>query len=96
MRLRLGWRPVLPVSAQGPRWLFPDTAPTRRRLAELLAGHSTPTSPFQHPVPSAGRWGQSRGPELAAVYVRPELAVRVRYLGWEAGRLRHAAYRGVA
>jgi hypothetical protein len=22
--------------------------------------------------------------------------VRVRYLGWEAGRLRHAAYRGVA
>ncbi len=71
-------------------------APTRRRLAELLAGHSTPTSPFQHPVPSAGRWGQSRGPEPAAAYVRPELAVRVRYLGWEAGRLRHAAYRGVA
>ncbi len=71
-------------------------APTRRRLAELLAGHSTPTGPFQPPVPSAGRWGQSRGPEPAAVFVRPELAVRVRYLGWEAGRLRHAAYRGVA
>jgi bifunctional non-homologous end joining protein LigD len=69
-------------------------APTRRRLAELLASHATPTSPFQRPVTSAGRWGQ--GPEPAAVFVRPELAVRVRHLGWEAGRLRHAAYRGVA
>jgi bifunctional non-homologous end joining protein LigD len=71
-------------------------APTRRRLAELLAGSATPTSPFQRPVPSAGRWGQGQGAEPAAVFVRPELAVRVRYLGWEAGRLRHAAYRGVA
>ena len=69
-------------------------APTRRRLAELLAGSSTPTSPFQRPVPAGGRWG--RGEEPAAVFVDPKLSVRVRYLGWEAGRLRHAAYRGVA
>jgi bifunctional non-homologous end joining protein LigD len=71
-------------------------APTRRRLAELLAGSSTPVSPFQHPVPSGGRWGPGRGSEPAAVFVNPALAVRVRYLGWEAGRLRHPAYRGVA
>jgi hypothetical protein len=37
-----------------------------------------------------------QGPEPAVVFVNPKLAVRVRYLGWEAGRLRHAAYRGVA
>jgi hypothetical protein len=71
-------------------------APTRRRLAGLLAGSSSPTRPFQRPVPSGGRWGQRPEREPAAVFVRPELAVRVRYLGWEAGRLRHAAYRGVA
>jgi bifunctional non-homologous end joining protein LigD len=69
-------------------------APTRRRLAELLAGSTTPTSPFQRPVPAGGRWGQ--GAEPAVVFVDTRLAVRVRYLGWEAGRLRHAAYRGVA
>jgi bifunctional non-homologous end joining protein LigD len=69
-------------------------APTRRRLAELLAGSTTPTSPFQRPLPAAGRWGQ--GPEPAVVFVTPKLTVRVRHLGWEAGRLRHAAYRGVA
>jgi hypothetical protein len=34
--------------------------------------------------------------EPTAVFVDPKLAVRVRHLGWEAGRLRHAAYRGVA
>jgi bifunctional non-homologous end joining protein LigD len=70
--------------------------PTRRRLAELLAGSISPISPFQRPVTLAGRWVQDKGSEPAAVFVRPELAVRVRYLGWEAGRLRHAAYRGVA
>jgi len=36
-------------------------APTRRRLAELLARSSTPTSPFQRAVPSGGRWGQAQG-----------------------------------
>jgi bifunctional non-homologous end joining protein LigD len=71
-------------------------APTRRRLAELLDGRSTVASPFQRPVPAGGRWGQGQMSEPVAVFVRPELAVRVRYLGWEAGRLRHAAYRGVA
>jgi bifunctional non-homologous end joining protein LigD len=70
-------------------------APTRRRLAELLAGRAAP-SPFLRPVPAGGRWGQGQVAEPAVVFVRPEVAVRVRYLGWEAGRLRHAAFRGVA
>jgi bifunctional non-homologous end joining protein LigD len=70
--------------------------PARRRLAELLAERITPTSPFDTPRLPGGRWGQRQAEEPAPVFVRPELAVRIRYLGWEAGRLRHAAYRGVA
>jgi bifunctional non-homologous end joining protein LigD len=70
-------------------------APTRRRLADLLAGRAAASS-FQRPIPAGGRWGQGQAQEPAVVFVRPEVAVRVRYLGWEAGRLRHAAYRGVA
>jgi bifunctional non-homologous end joining protein LigD len=70
--------------------------PTRRRLAELLAGRVTPVSPFTTDPLPAGRWGQPPAGEPASVWVRPEVTVRVRYLGWEAGRLRHAAYRGVA
>jgi bifunctional non-homologous end joining protein LigD len=70
--------------------------PTRRRLAELLAGRVSPVSPFTTDPLPAGRWGQPRAGEPAPVWVRPEMTVRVRYLGWEAGRLRHAAYRGVA
>jgi hypothetical protein len=30
------------------------------------------------------------------VFVRPRVAVEVTFLGWEAGRLRHAAYAGLA
>ncbi len=70
--------------------------PTRRRLAELLVGRITPASPFTTDPLPPGRWGQPPEREPAAVFVRPDLPVRVRYLGWEAGRLRHAAYRGVA
>jgi bifunctional non-homologous end joining protein LigD len=70
--------------------------PARRRLAELLAERVTPTSPFDTPRLLGGRWGQRPAEEPAPVFVRPELTVRIRYLGWEAGRLRHAAYRGVA
>jgi bifunctional non-homologous end joining protein LigD len=71
-------------------------APTRRRLGELLASRRAEVSPFTiDPLPS-GRWGQPAGREPAVVFVRPEMTVRVRHLGWEAGRLRHAAYRGVA
>jgi hypothetical protein len=29
------------------------------------------------------------------VFVRPELAVEVSFLGWEGGRLRHPAYSGL-
>jgi bifunctional non-homologous end joining protein LigD len=70
-------------------------APTRRRLAGLLAGRSIPTSPFDRPHSPGGRWGQRQAEEPAPVFVRPELAVHVRHLGWEAGRLRHPAYRGI-
>jgi bifunctional non-homologous end joining protein LigD len=70
--------------------------PTRRRLAELLADRTTLVSPFTTGPLPAGRWGPPRAGEPPPVWVRPEVAVRVRYLGWEAGRLRHAAYRGVA
>jgi bifunctional non-homologous end joining protein LigD len=70
--------------------------PARRRLATLLAGRTTPVSPFQDPRIPDGRWGQHQPSQAAPVFVRPELVVRVRYRGWEAGRLRHAAYRGVA
>jgi bifunctional non-homologous end joining protein LigD len=68
----------------------------RRRLAELLAEQTTPTSPFQTPRLAGGRWGQRQAPEPALVFVRPQLAVQVRFLGWEAGRLRHPTYRGLA
>jgi bifunctional non-homologous end joining protein LigD len=70
--------------------------PARRRLAELLAERTTPTSPFETPRLAGGRWGQRQALEPALVFVRPELAVQIRFLGWEAGRLRHPAYRGVA
>ena len=49
-----------------------------------------------HDHQGGGRWGQRQALEPALVFVRPELAVQVRFLGWEAGRLRHPAYRGVA
>jgi hypothetical protein len=29
------------------------------------------------------------------VFVRPKVAVEVTFLGWEGGRLRHAAYSGL-
>jgi ATP-dependent DNA ligase len=66
-------------------------APTCRRLAELLAGR-TAASPFQRPVPAGDRWGQGQAAEPAVVFVRPEVAVRVRYLGWEAVRQLDATY----
>jgi bifunctional non-homologous end joining protein LigD len=44
------------------------------------------------PVPRGpgGRWRRAGGEEPPPVFVRPELTVEVTFLGWEAGRLRHA------
>jgi ATP-dependent DNA ligase len=69
----------------------------RRRLGELLRPLVTETSPFVEP-PAAllgGRWARPGPDDPAPVFVRPRVAVEVTFLGWEAGRLRHAAYSGL-
>jgi bifunctional non-homologous end joining protein LigD len=64
----------------------------RRRLAERLAAMRVEASPFvEDPAALAGgRWRRAGGEEPPPVFVRPELTVEVTFLGWEAGRLRHA------
>jgi hypothetical protein len=49
-------------------------------------------SPFvEDPAaPAGGRGRRAGGEEPPPVFVRPELTVEVTFLGWEAGRLRHA------
>ena len=56
----------------------------------------TPESPFAEPEAAllGGRWARP-GPDPAPVFVRPEVAVEVSFLGWESGRLRHPAYAGL-
>src|ERR687898_580011 len=69
----------------------------RRRVRELLGPLVTGRSPFAEP-PSAllgGRWSRPGPDDPAPVFVRPELAVEVSFLGWESGRLRHPAYSGL-
>ena len=69
----------------------------RRRVRELLGPLVTGQSPFAEP-PSAllgGRWSRPGPDDPAPVFVRPELAVEVSFLGWESGRLRHPAYSGL-
>jgi DNA ligase D-like protein (predicted ligase) len=70
----------------------------RRRVGALLAPLVTGRSPFAEPpaVLLGGRWTRPGPDDPAPVFVRPELAVEVSFLGWESGRLRHAAYRGLA
>ncbi|HEU4396556.1 MAG TPA: non-homologous end-joining DNA ligase [Actinomycetota bacterium] len=65
----------------------------RRRLAARLAAMRVEASPFvDDPAALAGgRWRRASGAEAPPVFVRPELTVEVTFLGWEAGRLRHAA-----
>ena len=49
-------------------------------------------------APSAllgGRWSWPGPGDPAPVFVRPELAVEVSFLGWESGRLRHPACAGL-
>ena len=70
---------------------------SRRRLRDLLAPLVTGRSPFAEP-PAAllgGRWSRPGPDEPGPVFVRPELAVEVSFLGWESGRLRHPAYGGL-
>ena len=70
--------------------------PARRRLAELLRALRTEQSPFAEDpaLLLASRWSRGGPADPAPVFVRPELAVEVTFLGWEGGRLRHAAYAG--
>src|SRR5829696_7413790 len=66
----------------------------RSRLAPLATGQS----PFAEPAAAllGGRWSRPGPDDPAPVFVRPELAVEVTFLGWEGGRLRHPAYSGLA
>jgi ATP-dependent DNA ligase len=53
-------------------------------------------SPFAEPTAAlvGGRWARPGPDDPAPVFVRPEVAVEVTFLGWESGRLRHPAYGG--
>jgi bifunctional non-homologous end joining protein LigD len=70
----------------------------RRRLGELLRPLATGRSPFLEPEAAllGGRWTRPGADDPVPVFVRPRVAVEVTFLGWEAGRLRHAAYAGLA
>jgi hypothetical protein len=63
-------------------------------LAPLVVG----ASPFAEPAASllGGRWTRPGPDDPAPVFVRPELAGEVSFLGWESGRLRHPAYNGLS
>jgi bifunctional non-homologous end joining protein LigD len=70
----------------------------RRRLGALLWPLVSERSPFVEP-PAAllgGRWARPGPDDPAPVFVRPRVAVEVTFLGWEGGRLRHAAYSGLS
>ncbi len=69
----------------------------RRRVRELLGPLVTPESPFAEPEAAllGGRWARPGPGDPAPVFVRPEVAVEVSFLGWESGRLRHPAYGGL-
>jgi bifunctional non-homologous end joining protein LigD len=70
----------------------------RRRVGGLLAPLVVDRSRFAEPpaVLLGGRWSRPGPDDPAPVFVRPELAVEVTFLGWESGRLRHPAYSGLA
>ena len=70
----------------------------RRRVGDLLSPLATGRSPFAEPTAAllGGRWSRPGPDDPAPVFVRPEVAVEVTFLGWEGGRLRHPAYSGLA
>jgi hypothetical protein len=68
----------------------------RRRVRDLLAPLATEQSPFaEQRRPCSGPLGRPAPDDPAPVFVRPEVAVEVSFLGWESGRLRHPAYAGL-
>jgi DNA ligase D-like protein (predicted ligase) len=69
----------------------------RRRVRELLGPLATSERPFAEPEAAllGSRWTRPGPDDPAPVFVRPEVAVEVSFLGWEAGRLRHPAYAGL-
>jgi ATP-dependent DNA ligase len=70
----------------------------RRRIGELLGPLVVDQSPFAEP-PAAllgGRWTRPGPDDPPPVFVRPEVAIEVTFLGWESGRLRHPAYSGLS
>jgi bifunctional non-homologous end joining protein LigD len=69
----------------------------RRRVRELLTPLVTTDSPFAEPEAAllGGRWARPGPGDPAPLFVRPEVAVEVSFLGWESGRLRHPAYAGL-
>jgi bifunctional non-homologous end joining protein LigD len=72
--------------------------PARRRIGELLGALVVEDNPFGEP-PAAllgGRWARPGPDDPPPVFVRPEVAVEVSFLGWESGRLRHPAYSGLS
>src|SRR5215212_7322899 len=70
----------------------------RRRVGDLLSPLATGRSPFAESTAAllGGRWSRPGPDDPAPVFVRPEVAVEVTFLGWEGGRLRHPAYSGLA
>jgi bifunctional non-homologous end joining protein LigD len=69
----------------------------RRRVRELLGPLVTSERPFTEPEAAllGGRWTRPGPDDPAPMFVRPEVAVEVSFLGWESGRLRHPAYAGL-
>jgi ATP dependent DNA ligase C terminal region len=70
----------------------------RRRVLDLLGPLITPESLIRRARggPAGGRWARPGPGDPAPVFVRPEVAVEVSFLGWESGRLRHPAYGGLS
>jgi bifunctional non-homologous end joining protein LigD len=71
---------------------------SRRWLHQLLRPLVTDQSPFVEPPEAllGGRWTRPAPTDPPPTFVTPQVAVEVTFLGWESGRLRHAAYSGLA
>ena len=85
------------LEVAGPAWQTVASFAGAGTALLLLGPLVTGQSPFAEP-PSAllgGRWSRPGPGDPAPVFVRPELAVEVSFLGWESGRLRHPAYAGL-
>ena len=71
--------------------------PAARRRVLGCSGRWSPREPVRRARggPAGGRWARPGPDDPAPVFVRPEVAVEVSFLGWESGRLRHPAYAGL-